>query len=128
MKIWKLVSGIISCVVFIIITFQSCATGVVNALDDNSSDTSAGGGIILAFVLLVAGLTSACAWKSTSRGVDIALIILFGLAASAGFANLGVFTDLEVWSWWAAICAGMAFISLCLPRKNEDKQTPKTEN
>ena len=127
MKIWKLVSGIISCVVFIIITFQSCATGVVNAIEDNSSDTSAGGGIWVAFILLVAGITSACVWKVKSRGADVALIILFGLAALVGFSNLGVFGDLEVWSWWAAICAGMAFISLCLPRKKEDK-TPKTED
>ena len=68
MKIWKLVSGIISIVVFIIITFQSCATGVVNVLEDNETDMSAEGGIFVAFVLLVAGIVSACVWKNASRG------------------------------------------------------------
>lgn len=128
MKIWKLVSGIISCVVFVVIIFQSCATGVVNVIEDNSTDTSAGGGVLLAFILLVAGLTSACAWKSNSRGVDVALVLLFGLAALAGFLNLGVFKDLEVWSWWAAICAGMAVISLFIPRKKKEQLTPANED
>ena len=128
MKVWKLVSGIISCVLFLIITFQSCATAVYTTLDEVTSDTSqysddtsAGGGIWVAFILLVAGITSSAVWKTTSRIADVALIILFGFAALMGFANLGVFGDLEVWSWWAAICAGMAFISLCLPRKKNDK-------
>ena len=83
MKVWKLVSGIISMVVFIIIVFQSCATGVVNALDDNDADTSAAAGIWVAFILLVAGLTSACVWKEKSRWADFALI------SSNGFCQLG---------------------------------------
>ena len=121
MKIWKLISGIFSCVAFIIIAFQSCATGVVNAIEDNSADTSASGGIWVAFILLVAGITSACVWKVKSRSADVGLIFLFGLATLVGFINLGVYEDLEIWSWWAAICLGMAFISLCLPRKKEEE-------
>ena len=128
MKYWKLVSGIISIVVFLVIMFQSCVTGLANALEFNSSDTSAGGGIWIAFNLLVAGITSTCVWKTTGRGADVALIILFGFAALIGFTNLGTFEDLEVWSWWAAICSGMAFISFCLPRKKKDDSSLKTEN
>lgn len=128
MKIWKLVSGVISIVVFLLITFQSCAVGIVNALEDNSADTSAEGGVWVAFILLVAGITSVCVWKVKNRGADVALIILFGLAALMGFTNLGRFEDLEVWSWWAAICAGMSFISMCLPRKKEDQHSIKTED
>ena len=124
MKYWKLVSGIISIVVFLVIMFQSCAAGLVNALDDTSTDTSAGGGVWVAFILLVAGITSTSVWKLNSRGADVALIILFGFAALIGFTNLGTFEDLEVWSWWAAICSGMAFISFCLPRKKGRKLFP----
>lgn len=128
MKVWKLVSGIISCVAFIIIVFQSCTTGVLNVIEGNDADTSAGGGIWVAFILLIAGITSACVWKDKSRWADFALIFLFGLAALVGFDNLGTFTDLEVWSWWAAICAGMAFISMCLPRRKEKNHTHDTED
>ena len=119
MKIWKLVSGIISIVVFIIATFQSCATGVVNVLEDNETDMSAEGGIFVAFALLVAGIVSACVWKNASRGADVALILLYGIAALFGFMSLGTFSDLEIWSWWAAICSGMAFISLFMPRNKK---------
>ena len=77
MKIWRIVSGIISIVVFFIITFQSCATSIVNVLDDNTSDTSAEAGIWVAFILLTAGIVSASLSKITSRGADIALILIF---------------------------------------------------
>ena len=35
MKVWKLVSGILSMVLFILVAFQSCAAGVSNALENN---------------------------------------------------------------------------------------------
>lgn len=35
MKTWKLVSGILSIVIFIIVEFQSCAAGLVNTLEEN---------------------------------------------------------------------------------------------
>ena len=48
MKIWRLISGILSMVSFLIITFQSCATGVVNVLEDNNHDTSDVAGFFVA--------------------------------------------------------------------------------
>ena len=33
MKTWKLVSGILSIILFVIVTFQSCAAGVANSLE-----------------------------------------------------------------------------------------------
>ena len=35
MKTWKLVSGILSIVLFVLVTFQSCAAGLSNALQEN---------------------------------------------------------------------------------------------
>lgn len=32
MKVWKLVSGILSIILFVFVSFQSCAAGVSNAL------------------------------------------------------------------------------------------------
>lgn len=125
MKIWRIVSGIISIVVFIIIIFQSCATSIVNVLDDNTSDTSAGAGIWVAFVLLTAGIVSTSLSKNTSRGADIALMLIFGLAALIGFTNLGTFGDLEVWSWWSAICAFVSFLTMWIPKKDKTEQVTK---
>ena len=48
MKSLRLIIGILSLVLCLVVVFQSCATGVVNGIEQNTSDTSAGGGIILA--------------------------------------------------------------------------------
>lgn len=114
MKIWKLVSGILSIVMFIIITIQSCATGVVNVLENNKHDTSDSAGVFVAFLLLVAGIVSVSVWKLKHKGGDIALIVLYCIAALYGFSNLGTFTDLVVWSSWALICAILPAISLAI--------------
>ena len=44
MKTWKLVSGILSMILFVIVTFQSCAAGVANSLEANG-ETSGSAGI-----------------------------------------------------------------------------------
>ena len=35
MKTWKLVSGILSIIMFVFVTFQSCAAGISNSIEDN---------------------------------------------------------------------------------------------
>ena len=92
MKTWKLVSGILSTVLFLVAAFQSCAAGVVDAI--------AGQG-------------------GTSGGGDIALIVLCGLAALTGFAGYGVYKDLVLGAIWCVVCAAFALISL---RKNKKKR------
>ena len=47
MKVWKLVSGILSMVLFILVAFQSCAAGVSNALENNG-EVSGSAGLIVA--------------------------------------------------------------------------------
>ena len=56
MKIWRLVSGILSMISFLIITFQSCAVGFVNAIEENAKDTSDVAGLLVAFGLLISGI------------------------------------------------------------------------
>lgn len=122
--IWKLVSGILSLVLFIWVTFQSCALSVADSLQNNES-SDAPGGIIVALMLLAGGITSIAARKSV-RGGNIALIVLFGFGALFGIGAHGVFEDLIVWGGWCAICAILALVSLlisCIPQfkdKNND--------
>lgn len=111
MKTWRLVSGILSIVSFFIIAFQACAVGLVNAVEKDKDDTSAGGGIVVAIGLLVAGIVATAIWKEKNKGRDISLIVLYGLTALFGFANLGIFVDLVIWSSWALVCAIMAVIA-----------------
>ena len=86
MKTWKLVSGILSIIMFVFVTFQSCAAGISNSIEENGE---------------VGG----------SAGI-IAVIVLFGLGAIMGFTMAGSYTDLIIWAAWCAICAVLALISM----------------
>ena len=83
MKTWKLVSGIISIVLFAFVMFQSCAGGIVSI-----------------------------ATRNGSKGGNIALIVLFALGALCGFTMAGSYADLNVWAAWCLICAVFAAVSL----------------
>ena len=55
MKTWKLVSGILSIVLFIMVAFQSCAVGIGNTLGE-TGEVGGSAGIIVAIMLLAAEL------------------------------------------------------------------------
>ena len=99
MKTWKLVSGIISIVLFAFVIFQSCAAGISNSLAENG-ESGGSAGLIVAIILLAGGIVS-IATRNGSKGGNIALIVLFALGA-----------DLNVWAAWCLICAVFAAVSL----------------
>ncbi len=111
MKTWKLVSGILSMVLFALVAFQSCAAGVANSLEANG-ETSGSAGILVAILMLAGGIVSVATRKSEKKGGNIALIILFGLAAVIGFTGFGSFSDLAIWSGWCLINAVVAVIAI----------------
>ena len=111
MKVWKLVAGILSIVFFVFVSFQSCAAGVANTLSENG-EVSGSAGLLVAIFLLAGGIVSIASRKSTGKGGNIALIIMFGLAALIGFANYGSYSDLAIWSGWCLINALIAVIPL----------------
>lgn len=116
MKMWKLVSGILSIVLFAVVSFQSCAAGVANTLAENG-EMSGSAGILVAILMLTGGIVSISTRKSLGKGGDIALVILFGLAALVGFTNYGSYSDLAIWSGWCAINAVLAVIDMVKKKK-----------
>lgn len=108
---WKLVSGILSMILFVVVTFQSCAAGAYNALSNNG-ESSGSGGVILAILMLSGGIVSVATRKSEGNGGNIALIVLFGLASFFGFVLAGSFTDLNVWAFWCLINAVFAIVAM----------------
>lgn len=119
MKTWKLVSGILSIVLFVFVTFQSCAAGVANTLEANG-EVSGSAGILVAVFMLAGGIVSIATRKSQGKGGNIALIILFGIAAAVGFANFGSYSDLAIWSGWCLINAVLALVALITGKKRMD--------
>ena len=110
MKTWKLVSGMLSIVLFVFVTFQSCAAGVANTLEANG-EVGGSAGIIVAIMLLAGGIVS-IATRKGGKGGNIALIVLFGIGALCGYTMAGSYGDLYIWATWCLICAVLAIVSL----------------
>ena len=116
MKVWKLVSGILSIVLFVFVSFQSCAAGLSNALEANG-EASGTAGIMVAVFMLAGGIVSIATRKAKGKGGNIALMILFGIAALVGFTNYGSYSDLAIWSGWCLINAVLAVIAMITGKK-----------
>lgn len=116
MKVWKLVSGILSIVLFVFVAFQSCAAGLSNALEANG-EASGTAGIMVAVFMLAGGIVSIATRKAKGKGGNIALLVLFGIAALIGFTNYGSYSDLAIWSGWCLINAVLAVIALITGKK-----------
>lgn len=95
MKTWKLVSGIISIVLSVFVVFQSMMAGLANALEE-SGQSSGSAGLVVSICMLCGGIVSIVSRKNNSKGTNIALIILFGLATFTGFVLAGNYSDLYI--------------------------------
>ena len=123
MKTWKLVSGIISIVLSVFVVFQSMMAGLANALEE-SGQVSGSAGLVVSICMLCGGIVSIVSRKNNSKGTNIALIILFGLATLIGFANYGSYSDLAIWSGWCLINAVLAVVAIITGKKKaEDNST-----
>ncbi len=119
MKMWRLIAGILSIVLSLIVLLQSCAAGVSNALSENG-EVSGSAGFLVAIAMIAGGIVSIVVRKSAGKGGSIALIVIFGLAALIGFANYGSYSDLVIWSGWCLINAGLAVVALITSKKKND--------
>ena len=118
MKTWKLVSGILSIVLSVFVMFQSSAAGLLNALD-GSKESSGTAGLFVAFLMIAGGIVSIAVRKKISNGGNIALIVIFGLAALIGFVSAaGKFKDLYFWASWCLLLAVLAIICIIKNRNN----------
>ena len=122
MKVRKLVSGILSIILFVFVSFQSCAAGLSNALEANG-EASGTAGIMVAVFMLAGGIVSIATRKAKGKGGNIALIILFGIAALVGFTNYGSYSDLAIWSGWCLINAVLAVIAMITGKKKIEDES-----
>ena len=123
MKTAKLILGILSIILSIIVLLQSCAVGVGNALSD-SEEVSGQAGVIVAIVMLAAGIIGITTRQSRGGGITTGIFYL--LAALIGFANVGTYSDLGLWS---ALCLifGIIFLigSFTMKKKNAVNVQPQ---
>ncbi len=95
MKTARLIIGIISIVLFVLIAFQSCAAGLGNALEDNG-ESSGSAGFFVALCMLVAGIVGICTRKGIAGGFVCAGFYTVG--GLLGITNYGSYSDLKLWS------------------------------
>lgn len=117
MKIGKLVTGILSIVFFVFVTFQSCAAGLGNALADNG-EVSGSAGLLVAVCLLSGGIVSIVTRNKEKNGGNIACIILYLFGALLGLTMAGSYSDLRIWGVYSCICGIMHLISAINQKKN----------
>lgn len=124
MKVWKIVSGVLSIALSLFVVFQSLFAGAYNILTGNGQ-SSGTAGIVVAIMLLTGGILS-IATHNGSRGGDIAMSILFGIGGVIGLVAAGSYSDLRVWAVWCLLCGVLAMVDIALDgrSKREDISIP----
>ncbi len=112
MKVWKLVSGILSIVLSVFVLMQSCTAGLLESM---ASSDSAGGalGFLVAVLMLVGGIVSIVT-RASGRGGNIAVAVLFALGTLfgvIGYSSFPAYEDLIIWAIWCAICAVLGVLA-----------------
>ena len=121
MKTIKLVLGIISMVLFVIVIFQSCAAGLGNALSQNG-ESSGSSGFVLAIFMLIAGIVGVTTRKG-GKGGAITAAVFYILGGLIAIVNVGSFSDLAVWAWVNFIFGAIFIIGSFLPNKQKEEIT-----
>ena len=106
MKVAKLVSGILSIVLALLVMFQSCAAGISNALKENG-EIGGTGGLLVAICLIVAGIVGMATRNGEGKGASIVTAVFYGLGALVGYATAESYADLNI---WATVCLIFAVI------------------
>ncbi len=115
MKTTRLVIGIISIVLFLLVSMQSCAAGIGNALADNG-EVSGSAGFILALCMLIAGIVGICCRKQKAGTIVAGCFYAFG--GLIGIANVGSYADLQIWSVLSFIFAIVFIITGIVQKKS----------
>lgn len=115
MKVWKIVSGILTLIASAIVLLQSCALGVYNAVSFNGSHSGAAG-FLVAICFIAGGVVSIASSNSDDIGGDVATATLFAIVAGTWKMKYGVFADLRMWAFWGMVCANLAAVSITTKR------------
>lgn len=127
MKTWKLVSGILSIVLSLIVLFQSCAVGLSNTLQKNG-ELGGSAGFIVTLMLISGGIVSIATRNSKKQGGNIALIVLYGLGALLGYSQMDNYGDLLVWATWCLICVILAIVAMGKQKKGKNPDSRENRN
>jgi hypothetical protein len=116
----RLSIGIISMLLFVFVSFQSCAAGLSNALEDNGS-TSGSNGFAYAIFVLIAGIVGVCTRNSKGKAGAIITTILYWLASILTIGTGNTYGDLPIWGVLSFIFGIVFLISAIKTKKAVSK-------
>lgn len=101
-KTFRLVLGIISIILFLIVSLQSCVAGAANALSSNG-EVSGSAGFLLAICMLIAGIVTICLKKKQTTAAYLVPAGFYIVGALLAAANVGSYSDLGIQAVLASI-------------------------
>lgn len=111
-SVGRLTIGIISMLLFIFITFQSCAAGFVNAVEANGS-TSGSAGLFTGIMFLIAGIVGVCTKNTKGMVGPIITAVLYFIGAILTIGTGSTYGDLPIWGGLSAIF-GIFFVACAI--------------
>lgn len=113
----RMIIGILSIVLFLIIAFQSCAAGASNMLS-NSGELSGSAGLLTAICFFVGGLVGLLTRNSQKKGGPIASCIFYWFSFFLSRMFSGSFADLRIWGVLGFLF-GTVFLIAAMKTKKE---------
>lgn len=113
----RVIIGVISIGLFLLIALQSCAAGAVNALSENNG-VSGTAGFILALCMLIAGIIGICLKKKTKKSAFIAPAIFYIIGSAIAAVNIESYADLQIWAIVSALFGALFVLFMLLTSGN----------
>lgn len=123
MKVWKLVSGILSIIWSGWVMLGAGVTGFLSDMEGSKDDGTAVVvvGFFVSILMVAGGIVSIAVKNKIDERSNGALAIIFGIATIIGFAGGGKFDILEIWAVWCLACAVNAIVCIFTNRKNKSE-------
>ena len=112
----RMIIGILSMVLFLLISLQSCAAGASNMMS-NSGELSGTAGLLTAICFFVGGLVGLLTRNSQKKGGPIASCIFYWFAFFLSRMLSGSFSDLRIWGVLACIFGAVYLLSAMKTKK-----------
>lgn len=122
----RLTIGIISIVLFVLISFQSCAAGISNALEENGA-SSGSSGFFLAVFMLIAGIVGICTRNSRGKAGAITATVLYWISASCSLGQSKTYGDIAIWGTVSFIFGLFFLICAIKTKKNKAENVMRNE-
>lgn len=122
MRIWKIISGIVSIGIAALAAFPSFFAGLLHITGQDAGAA----GMTVAVMLLAGGVISIAASRG-SMAADIAMICLYGVGSLVGFTMSGTYDSLLLWALWGVLCAALAVVDFFVSYFSDDRPSDSRE-